>query len=490
VLVTCLPAGAALVTLSASALAVVQPAAIDYAEPVVYGQAARLLAGQALYQPIDQPPYTVAAYTPLYYWAAAALQVGFGPGFGPGRTLSLVCGAASALLMGWLAGRRAGRLSVGAFAGLLFLAFGFPRPDTPWMGLYRVDVLGVALSLAAVAVLSGTSSTRGVVTAGVLAGLALLCKQTCVAALVAGALWLWPRPGLFVASALITFAIPCVVLEATTGAFLQNAVLANVNPFYPSVAAMLLKEYIKVQWLPLGLAAVYLGLGRPWRESPSRLLLLYWLASAGWVIWIGKIGANHNYWIEFAAATAILAASGVDQVVSASRLKLALAGTAGVIVVLSIQLGGPLGLIASARQVRADLRSVRTTTTTTDLEFDALVQRVREEPGAVLADPMDVVVLAGRQVELEPFIYSVLMDTGHWRADPLVARICNREISLAVLSYSLEVAFRMTDGLHSLWPVPVLTAMRDNMTLDGIQAQRYVYSVRPAPAGQCLSSIP
>src|SRR5438445_13232192 len=96
-----LPASAACATLAAAALAVVQPVAIDYGEPVVYGQASRLLTGQALYQPIDRPPFTVAAYTPLYYWAAAALPAVFGPGFGPGRALSLVCGAASAVLLGW-----------------------------------------------------------------------------------------------------------------------------------------------------------------------------------------------------------------------------------------------------------------------------------------------------------------------------------------------------------------------------------------------------
>jgi hypothetical protein len=173
--------------------------AIDYGEPVVYGQASRLLVGQALYQPIDRPPFTVAAYTPPYYWAAATLEAVFGPGFGPGRALSLACGAASAVLLGWLAGRRVGGVWVCALGGLLFLAFAFPRPDTPWLGLYRVDLLGVALSIAALAVLSRSSGARAVITAGVLAGLALLCKQTVVAALVAGALWRWPKPGLFVA---------------------------------------------------------------------------------------------------------------------------------------------------------------------------------------------------------------------------------------------------------------------------------------------------
>jgi hypothetical protein len=81
VILTCLPAAAACATLSAAAFAVKRPGALDYAEPVVYGQALRITWGQTLYQAIDSPPLTVAAYTPLFYWVAAAIQVLIGPGF-------------------------------------------------------------------------------------------------------------------------------------------------------------------------------------------------------------------------------------------------------------------------------------------------------------------------------------------------------------------------------------------------------------------------
>src|ERR1043166_6069402 len=165
----CLLAAAACATVAAAAFAVVRPVALDYAEPVVYGQAMRIVLGQPLYQPIDTPPLTVAAYTPLYYWVGAALQVLIGPGFGPGRAVSLTCGIATAVLLGLIAGRRAGGVWVGAFAGFLFLAQGFPRDrseDAPFLGLYRVDMLGVALSVAAIAVLTWRSSMRAVVAAG------------------------------------------------------------------------------------------------------------------------------------------------------------------------------------------------------------------------------------------------------------------------------------------------------------------------------------
>ena len=54
--------------------AVVRPVEAMYGEAIIYGQAARLLHGQALYLPLNRPPFTVAAYMPLYYALAAGLR--------------------------------------------------------------------------------------------------------------------------------------------------------------------------------------------------------------------------------------------------------------------------------------------------------------------------------------------------------------------------------------------------------------------------------
>ena len=485
-LLTCLPIAAACATLAAAAFAIVQPVAIDYGEPIVYGQASRIVSGEPLYQPIDRPPYTVAAYTPLYYWLAAQLMTWFGPGFGPGRALSLVAGVATAILVGYLASDRRADFWVGPLAGLLFLALAFPRPDTPWLGLYRVDSVGVALSVAAIAVLGRARTTRGDVAAGVMAGLALLCKQTLFAALIAGALWRGRRSVPFVASTLLTFGVPCLVLELTTGVFVQNTITANANPFYLVIAARLLKEFVKAQWLPLLLAGAYL-LDRPWVAVESRLLVLYWAVASLSLVLLGNIGANHNYWIEFAAVTAVLAARGAARLLNAARPALAAAGAVALIVVTAFALGGPQGVVGSASAARSDLRNVLTLPP--DVDFHALVERVRREPDGVIAEPMDVVVLAGRPVLFEPFVYNLMLDQGRWRPDPLVARICDGEIGLAVLAYSLEVGARMTDGLHSLWPPAVIASLQDTMSLEGIEASRYVYTRRASIAPGCQAHM-
>ncbi len=488
ILLAGLPAAAACATVAAAAVAVVRRVAVDYAEPVVYGQALRIVWGEPLYQPLDRSPLTVAAYTPLYYWAAATLQILVGPGFGPGRALSLACGIAAAIMVGILASRHTGEKWVGIFAGLLFMALGFPRDrdDTPWLGLYRVDLLGVALSLAAIAVLTWRNNTRAAGVAGILAGLALLCKPTFFAALLAGGLWLFSsrEKGSFLAfivSAAFIFAVPCALLQATTGAFVQNTVEANLNPVYLVVATRLVSVFVRTQWLPLLLTGAYLGgLGQRWWEGRSRLVVLYWAASSLWVLFIGNIGANYNYWIEFAAATAILAGAGAACLVGAPRKVLA----AGLILVVATQLGGPPAMLASVRAVRSDLQALLVAAP--DPEFDALVDRVRREPGAVLAEPMDVVVLGGRPVLFEPFIYSVRLDTRRWDPAPLTARICHGDFGLVVLGYSLEVAARMNDGLHALWPPPVLAALHDSTTLEGMMAGRYIYTPISASGPGCL----
>jgi hypothetical protein len=128
----------------------------------------------------------------------------------------------------------------------------------------------------------------------------------------------------------------------------------------------------------------------------------------------------------------------------------------------------------------------------TDRDFGLLIDRVRREQTAVLAEPMDVVVLAGRPVLFEPFIYSLRNDVGRWTPDELVGRICTGEIGLAILGYTLEDGARLTDGLHALWPASVLAALDRSMHLEAKLAGRYVYSRRgeSLTAYGCPGSVP
>src|ERR1700737_3759557 len=66
------------------------PVEIMYGEALIQDHAARLLRGEALYQALGQPSYTVAAYTPLFYGLVALGQAVIGPSLLLARGVSLV----------------------------------------------------------------------------------------------------------------------------------------------------------------------------------------------------------------------------------------------------------------------------------------------------------------------------------------------------------------------------------------------------------------
>jgi Dolichyl-phosphate-mannose-protein mannosyltransferase len=463
---------------------VLHPGQVDNAEAVVHDQAARLVRGEPLYQPLDRPPYTVAAYTPLYYWLAGGLQAPFGPGFAPGRALSFLAGLVAAGLVAHLAARRAGDRRAGAFAAALFLALGLPAYYL-WSALYRVDLVGVALALGAIAVLIGGTSPRRLILAGMLAGLAILTKQTLFAAALAGAVWLWRRDrkkvAVFAGVGLVVTLLASLTLEMATGAYLTNTVVANVNPFSLDLLVANLAILALFQAGPLAVAARYLAARqRLGHRVQGDLLALYGFASLLPLIGLAKVGSSQNYWIETAAVTAVLATAGLwsrscQQASVPVRLL-------GVSLAAAVAMLGGLAL-----PVTVGLWSSHDGTG----QLSELIARVRSEPGEVLADPADVVTLSGRRNLFEPYIFSILHYQGQWDARPFARRICAGEVGLLVLSYQLDGPGPRYYGDAPHWPPPILAALRETMILEAEQAGRFIYVPRLVPPGEaCQPQAP
>jgi hypothetical protein len=108
-------------------------------------------------------------------------------------------------------------------------------------------------------------------------------------------------------------------------------------------------------------------------------------------------------------------------------------------------------------------------------DFGKLIERVRSEPREVLADPPDVVVLAGRRNLLELYFSAIRHSQGQWNPDPLVRRICRGEVGLLVLRYKLESDARGIYQGYPYWPPPILAALRESMEFQTEQAGRFLY---------------
>jgi hypothetical protein len=363
-------------------------------------------------------------------------------------------------------------------AALLFVAFGFPTPF-PWFALAKEDVLGVALAIGSVSVLVTGTTTRHVVVAGLFAAAALLTKQTLIAATLAGLLALALHDRrlalIFAAAALVPVLGVVAFFELTSHAFLQNAVFANAQPFRMDILLINLAGLKAYQAGVLAVAAVGTLRRLVTRRSfEDTLLPVYFVATALPLVGLASPGSAQNYWIELAAASAVMAASEIWWWLRGPDLRSRLVGGALALVPLvNVVVAGRLALIwLPALDQYAQPAA-------TAAEFGRLVERVRATPGAVIAEPLDVLTMAGKPVIVEPWAADALYQSGTWNIQPLVDRVCRGDVQLAVLAHSLDdsvVAYQD----YGIWPRPLIRAMHDRMVLDDARAGRYAYVLRPA----------
>jgi hypothetical protein len=411
---------------------VIQPAEFLYGEAIVLDQARRIALGQPLYPPPFALPLTVTAYTPLYYLLVGWLQRLSGDtGYTLGRLVSVVAALGSAVLLAWSVRSVVGRWSAGWLTAGLFLTQNLIV--LLWASTHRVDLLGLCLTLCGLAL-----ATAGRTTAAALPlVLAVLTKQTYLAAPVAVCLLLWPRRGatlrflgLYVGGVLVAVGIS-VVLGG--GSFVWHTITANANPLDFEYFARMLGAFLQFNALPLCLAA---GLFAFRERSAERLWRAYFLVTGVLTLaTIGKIGASSNYWLELSAAIAVLigilvgrlaadpvarapfASTGLPSLVLASLLMAIPAYQATAYQTLQLRLTGATGAIEAQLQTAPLLAT---------------------ESGDVLTDDPGLALLAGKNIQFEFVIFTLLAVHGVWDEGPILSAIHDRRFDLVVLEQSLD----------------------------------------------------
>ena len=281
----------------------------------------QLLGEGSLYRDFNRPPYATTAYTPLLYLLTASVAWLFG-GSHPdvetlyrcGRTVVLFA-AGGALWCVWWLSRFVGPGRLRWLAPLSVAWFG---QLYPWVCTTRPDALAVALSLAAVCIVARDNSVswRSVTVAAFVSAMAMVAKQSSLAAPVAITLYLlWSsRMALAVAFA-VTFgsltALAFGLFQVIWPHFWANVFGANVAPTMLARSAILTAWYGYHAWPLLGLGVV--GWVCAFRSSQPRVRLLQlhaMLALAAGVAMSVKAGAALNYFLEATFALAVFAPRG------------------------------------------------------------------------------------------------------------------------------------------------------------------------------------
>ncbi|HEX4812681.1 MAG TPA: hypothetical protein VFV66_07995, partial [Nonomuraea sp.] len=229
------------------------------------------------------------------------------------------------------------------------------------------------------------------------------------------------------------------------------------------------------------LALLWLVGPRAGRTRLDGLLGLYLLGTALPLVGLGKVGSNHNHWMEFAAAGAVVATASL-WAAAATRWR-ALAG--GLVLALHVGAVVPLVDVTVLKGVW-EQRGVAAIApdAARAAGFAGVVERVRAEPREVIANPLDVIVLAGRPVLLEPYLFSIFHSQGLWSPEPIVERLCTGGVGLVVTNYPLE-QFNPAYHDYTHWPAPVYRAMLEAFARESEAGGRFLYVPRsggPDPA--------
>jgi hypothetical protein len=271
-----------------------------------YAEIARLWArGASLYGGVwvDRPQGLLLAFR-------GALAVG-ATSVADLRLVAAAAGAALALLVLAVGSRLLGRLG-GVLAALLAAAAG----ASPYIEgfTFSGELLAAVAATAGIAMLVAWERTRAVgllIVAGLLAGSALLLKQSAFDALVAGVVTLaaersWRRVGIFVAAA--TAPVAAAVAASGNAAGWYGAVVRYGVQAGPSVGGRLSAFAGSLPALALALGIPFALACLGWRRSP--LLVRAWAASAAVGVFVG--GNFHpHYYLQLVAPLALLAAAGL-----------------------------------------------------------------------------------------------------------------------------------------------------------------------------------
>jgi 4-amino-4-deoxy-L-arabinose transferase-like glycosyltransferase len=379
------------------------------AESVIAAQSMMLVDDGTLYYDLNRYPYTVCAYMPIFYLIEAGLFRAHFTAFHGGRAVSIAawCGLVAMvwnLVLLYTSDRNAAWLAAILAASSSLLLF--------WGSIAQTDTLAVFFAVTAFFQFS-KFYVRGEATliwAGVFAALALFTKQTMLAAPAAifVALLLRDRKRAMWFAILFGGAVGGAVLMVNHwlhGDFLADTVRANMNPMSWKKVADQLLFFGSVSGCMVLIAAA--GFARMIRTRGVAVCIYLLLAACVFLATAPKIGSDTNYQIELTTMLAVACGIGLHEL---DFFPLLFQGSKKWVPLLLLPLAvhAAVGLRATANNVIFRWA----TENQSRAAVDELRPYVAPAGGRVLSSDYNAMVRLRERIDVETFIYSMLVSAG------------------------------------------------------------------------------
>ncbi len=426
---------------------VLYPYDVDNSEAYLVNQALRLSQGEFLYPPIDEEPFLVDNYPPVYPLVLAAGTKIVGVCFHLARLISLTSTFITALLLALWTWELTKNKTASLYAALVFLSF-YHVYD--WCALARVDSLGIMLSVLGLYLMQ-RSWHWGWITLIIL--IALYTKQSLFAAPLSIFIYYlftqqkrtaWMYLATLAASGLILFVLMNLLTD--NGAY-NHLVLYNNNTYRFTDLLYYTRHWVGVYtvWGCAPLLIVALGISQygskeQLTHAPAipLLLFLYTVFSILESMLCGKIGSAPNYLLSLVCATAV--GLGFIYHHITSNAKMATTWSALFFFALNItQLAGTFHLPIGGQMMFKHPLDYAYTPSTIDQQAATLLHnRLKRMEGPILSDRAGVPLAAGHKVEYQPFIFTQLSHQGLWDQSQILNRIAAQEFEAVTLMFDVS----------------------------------------------------
>ena len=411
------------------------PYQLDYGEGFLLHFVGEWSQGHPIYKAIEGYPYITANYPPLPMLLALALTPVLGITYAAGRVWTLLAIAAVAtLIVAWV--RQGGGRWLPAIAAML--VFVGSSYIYHWAPLFRVDLVGLALTLGGLyAVWRGIESGRPRLLwlAVILFVAALFTKQSFLCAPAAAVAYLFfsvdrrRAVQLAVAMGALGGGIFLLVNLLTGGGFWCGLVVSNVNPFlWPEFWKQLGNFFGTFAVLGL-LTAVYvvdkfvLGRAVPLRKKQS-LLDFYLVMALGSLWFAGKAGAWENYFFEALAAFALCGGLGLAQLGG---------GDGGRFGKPPYKLLVPVLVLAQVGLIWHTPRLADRYLQLTRQSNEEMAPILAHTPDPIISEDMGLLVTSSKVLDYCSFQYSQLARAGRWDQAWELGQLRNRRFSMVIL---------------------------------------------------------
>jgi hypothetical protein len=437
----------------------------DDADPEVLNSAWRLAKGESIYHGIETPPYSFAAYTPLYYALTALLLKFTGLSYLPAKLLTFLF----ALSIGYAMVRLSRLWKKTARDGLWSACLFFLIPAVLFNTIRcHAQMMAVAFSIWSLVFFLRDRRFPTLVVSPLFAVAAFYAKQTQIALPLAMLLYLalrkrrWLLP--YAAVGAVAGMIPLFLLQkATGGYFLFDIVrLAGISYDARQIIPVFL-HWAGPAMLLLAVASIAswkrFRLGS-WEPLDCYLACLLLITPAT----LGRAGAHSQYVVELLAVTLIflLRTTGLP----------AIQGRDALVALQTLFLIGYSPAFVFIEEGPRDLSSIRAA--------QKIYPMLQQGSGPILSQQGSFALFSRGEIYTQLFHFTGLARVGLWDQRPLLKEIENHKFSWVITEFPLEGAARESldeDAAERFTPEMVVALQQNYRRRETIYPY-YLYSPR------------